>query len=243
MKASVLVPIRVTRKEFTCYIENLVYCLTAVRKQEFSDFECIVIDYGSVAPVQKKIKKYVKKYKFEYLRGEGTIWSRSRSLNLGIDAAKGDIIMFIDADCVMRTDYIAKNVATVGAGDNIFACNPVYDTNKGVKKSADATSLASFCGQKPRPGGISHIGIRREWLMTHGGFNNAYRGWGGEDNDLWFRLRKSGNKPKYTKTAAYHLWHPTYEELMRSIGAHGLFKRLRAENRKRYAELKAGGKK
>jgi glycosyltransferase involved in cell wall biosynthesis len=240
MDVSILIPIRVTRQEFMCYLDNLKFCLEAVRRQTYRDFECIIIDYGSIDPVKKKIKNYVKKYAFEYIRGEGTIWSRSKSLNIGIHAAKGNIILFVDADCVMQANYVYQNLIYINSDTHIFTSNAVYDTRKNLIKSADTTRLKKFCYKNPRPGGISHMGIRKSWLLQNSGFNEAYKGWGGEDNDLWFRLRKTGNTPKYTKTAAYHLWHPSYEELMRQIGAHALFKKLRNQNRKRYAELKLG---
>jgi glycosyltransferase involved in cell wall biosynthesis len=234
--ASLIVPIRVGHKAFACYLTNLAYCLTSAKNQTI-DYEFILVDYGSIPPYPEKIKKLAKQFKVKYVRGEGPIWSRSRSINLGIKYAKGARILFIDSDCVIPANYVEKHVA-VGNTEKIFTHSPVYDTVKGVVRSHKIPHLAKYAQKNVRPGGISHMGVSRKWLLSHGGFNDEYKGWGGEDNDIWLRLRTSGVRPVLVPTYPYHLWHPTYEALMHSIGKGALFKSLRQKNRNRYHTLK-----
>jgi hypothetical protein len=63
---------------------------------------------------------------------------------------------------------------------------------------------------KPKLTGCN-IGISRCDLEAVNGFDETFIGWGCEDDDLAFRLRKSGRRIASAVgfTLAYHMWHPT----------------------------------
>ena len=82
------------------------------------------------------------------------------------------------------------------------------------------------------------MGVSTLWLKRNKGFNEKYIGWGGEDNDLWLRLRRSGIKPQEVKVHPYHLWHAYYGDIMASIGKRAAFKQMRQANRNRYFNLR-----
>jgi predicted glycosyltransferase involved in capsule biosynthesis len=200
-----------------------------------SPCELLLVDYGSIKPFDSEIKKLADKYEFKYIRGEGPIWSRSRSLNVGIAESKGENILFIDADCVIPNNYVKEHNKFITK--KIFTYSPVYDTKQSVVRSSNIADLKIFA-KKIRPGGISHMGIKRAWLKRNKGFNEQYRGWGGEDNDLWLRMKRSGMKPLAVSTYPYHLWHPPYGKLMEKIGKGKVFRKIRQQNRDRYFTLK-----
>ena len=229
--ASIIVPIRIGHPAFSCYLDNLNYCLNSIQAQT-TPFEFLLVDYGSIVPYAAQIKSLANKYGAKYIRGEGPIWSRSIALNLGINNATKERALFVDADCVIPPNYIAQHAAT-WTSHNIFTYSPVYDTNEQVVKSIDPKILTKY-SKGIRPEGFSHMGVRLQWLRANGGFNKAYVGWGGEDNDLWLRLRRSGNTQQEVTAHPYHLWHPFYGDLMASIGKGDLFKKIRQDNRNRY---------
>jgi GT2 family glycosyltransferase len=57
-----------------------------------------------------------------------------------------------------------------------------------------------------------NVGIWRSDLDAVNGFDETFVGWGCEDDDLAYRLRKSGARIvsvlRYTR--AYHMWHPMH---------------------------------
>jgi hypothetical protein len=59
----------------------------------------------------------------------------------------------------------------------------------------------------------NNIGIWRQQLESINGFDERYRGWGCEDDDLAIRLRQNQQRFKTIlgRTHAYHLWHPRHE--------------------------------
>jgi GT2 family glycosyltransferase len=63
---------------------------------------------------------------------------------------------------------------------------------------------------KPKLSGCN-IGISRNDLEAVNGFDETFVGWGCEDDDLAFRLRRAGRRivSVLGYTTVYHMWHPT----------------------------------
>ncbi len=95
MKVSVIVPAYNATK-------TIDLCLKSILKQDFSDYEVIVIDDGSTDDTGKKVKKYP--VRLVSKAHEGTPAAR----NAGFKVSKGDILVFVDSDCVAKKDLIAK---------------------------------------------------------------------------------------------------------------------------------------
>ena len=77
-------------------------CLNSVLKQDLSDYEVIVVDDGSIDDTVEKVKKYP--VRLISTPHEGTPAAR----NAGFRASKGNVLFFMDSDCVAKKDLIAK---------------------------------------------------------------------------------------------------------------------------------------
>ncbi len=115
MKISVVI---ITRNEET-YIKDLLDSLVT---QTILPHEIIVVDAESTDNTQRIVRSYMKKYQFVKLyiqkgtRGEGR--------NYGAYKATGDIIAFIDADCIANAFWVQELIegmknADVVAGDSV----------------------------------------------------------------------------------------------------------------------------
>lgn len=95
MKISVIIP---TYNEE----ENIGECLDSLSTQTYKDYEVIVIDDGSTDKTLSIINsKKVKVYSQEHL-GAGS------ARNLGSKHAKGEILVFVDADMIVSQNYIEE---------------------------------------------------------------------------------------------------------------------------------------
>lgn len=238
MIASLIIPIQIVSKEFEIYLTNLVYSLEGAAKQNV-ECERILVDYMSGEDYVDELKKYSKEYEFEYVRDDrkDTLWSRGRALNTGIKHASGDTILFLDADCVISPSYVATHLKYIT--QNTFTYSPFRPTTKDIKKSGDYSALLA---QKNAvklvlPELCSHKGIHRNWIEKHGAFDEDYRGWGAEDNDLWVRLKKSSMQAKEIVTYPIHLWHPIWQELMNTAGRRKEQEDSLISNKKKYFTL------
>lgn len=107
MKVSVVIPIYNEEK-------SIGECLASLGKQTYKDLEVIVVDDGSTDETIKSIRgaksiKGIKILKQEH-RGPGA------ARNLGAKHAKGEILVFVDADMTFEPDFIKKLTAPIVAG-------------------------------------------------------------------------------------------------------------------------------
>lgn len=99
MKVSVIVPVYNTEK----YLKN---CIDSLLKQNFEDYEIIVINDLSPGNAEEIIKSYNDK-KIVYIKNntnKGIGYNR----NLGVKEAKGEYVCFIDSDDYVKEDFISK---------------------------------------------------------------------------------------------------------------------------------------
>ena len=94
---SIIIPFYNTEK----YIEQ---CLTSIKGQTFSDFECLMIDDGSTDSSREIAKKFLEDSRFRLLGDKHIGFPHSK--NLGLDNAKGDYICFVDSDDYILPQYL-----------------------------------------------------------------------------------------------------------------------------------------
>ena len=74
--------------------------LESIKRQSFKDYEIIVADFNS----RDKTRKIAKKYKCKIVNGG----IPSVAKNNGAKIAKGDMLFFIDADCIVAKSFLHK---------------------------------------------------------------------------------------------------------------------------------------
>ncbi|MBS7255477.1 glycosyltransferase family 2 protein [Flavobacterium branchiicola] len=132
-KISVIVP---------CYnqAQYLDECLESIFNQTYENWECIIIDDGSLDYTAKVARKWTEKdCRYIYLYKENGGLSSAR--NAGLDIAKGDYIQFLDADDCLSPQKISKSLAMIKdhSLDNIVVTH--------FKMFKDSTNdlLTSYC--------------------------------------------------------------------------------------------------
>jgi GT2 family glycosyltransferase len=145
--------------------------------------------------------------------------------NMGVSASKGELIIFFDCDQIVNPDFISQHVEFhLKHGDNVLQ----FGTRKNLKKNQDLNDLtkAEFeaDGRKKLfeeygTNGEDLIGnwanvwshnisILRRHIEKHGGFDDGFTGWGLEDQELGFRMKKAGLKILYNPAIeVYHQYH------------------------------------
>lgn len=101
-KVSIIVPVYNKKKYLNCVLEN-------IQKQEFNDFECILVDDGSIDGSQNICDVFSKKdsrFITVHMSNSGV----SNARNTGLMRARGKYITFIDADDSIDINYLKKLV-------------------------------------------------------------------------------------------------------------------------------------
>lgn len=164
----------------------------------------------------------------------GASWAR----NEGIRRSRGDLVAFMDDDCLPAPDWLAGLVGALdgwnaaGAGGTYTETDPMAQDLR-----ARRPTPAEICAD---PGGLVGVGgnvlYRREWLARlerEDGyiFNETFPT--GEDWELAWRLRRRGASLVFVPGTVTHLrrvrpWSHCRQQFMRGIGIARLFLAHRA---------------
>lgn len=104
-KISVIIP---------CYnqAQYLDECLQSVYSQTYDNWECIIINDGSLDLTEETAVKWLEKDKrFKYFHKENGGLSSAR--NFGLNNALGDYIQFLDADDCLNSDKFTKSLQKI----------------------------------------------------------------------------------------------------------------------------------
>ena len=166
-------------------------CLESLTKLAFARdrFEVLIVDNGSRDKTLAIAESFKNRLNLKILQQAGVRISALR--NLGARAASGDILAFLDADCLAPSDWL----------DRIFAL--ATDNGAGVLGAhyllpADSSWVGRtwHCYQEaPKSGEVSHVPagdliMRREDFLKLGGFDETIQT--NEDYELCERARKAG---------------------------------------------------
>jgi GT2 family glycosyltransferase len=122
--------------------------------------------------------------------------SPAQARNLGARSAHGDVICYIDADCIAAPDWTRQLLAHHARGAEIVGGSILVERTHYWQYCDNLAAFAPFLSVSP-PGPRPYLpslnlSIRRALLMKFGGFDERFTFASGEDTDLCFRLRRAG---------------------------------------------------
>ncbi|MCL9809091.1 glycosyltransferase family 2 protein [Flavobacterium luminosum] len=167
--------------------------LQSVLDQTFSDWECIIVNDGSPDNTKEVSKTWVKKdSRFTYLEKQNGGLSSAR--NAGIQIAKGEFILPLDADDILHPDYLQKAVPLLKENKHlgIVSCfsNFFYQNTSNVvfqlKPIGSTWEDLLFVNQL-----IATSLFKRECWEKVGGYDERMKK-GFEDWDFWLSVTKKG---------------------------------------------------
>ena len=123
MQLSIIVPVYNMAAD-----DKLTYCLDSLVAQTVSDYEIIAVDDCSTDDSYKIMADYQNRYpdRFRAIHSDVNL-HQGGAKNIGIKAAKGDWIGFIDADDWITPDYYEKMIAKAAeTGADIVGCDITY---------------------------------------------------------------------------------------------------------------------
>jgi len=219
--------------------EHLRLCLMSIARQQGVDnqFEVVVCDDGSADSTFKVVAQFASQVPFPVRmtthRHHGFRLASCR--NDGVLVSSAPYLLFLDGDCVLPHDHVHHHLQrrkpeTVIAGDccrlthaatQEMTAQDICDNR--MSQYASASELKRLSRQhskaalyhlmrhptKPKLVG-NNIGIWRSDYESINGYDEQFRGWGCEDDDLRIRLRRSRLRIEsiLDQTHTYHLWHP-----------------------------------
>ncbi len=84
--------------------EELAELLSSLARQEYDSFEVVIVEDGSDMKSDRVVEEYGNSLKINYISLPRSGPSVAR--NSGMQAAKGDFMLFVDSDCLIPPGYL-----------------------------------------------------------------------------------------------------------------------------------------
>jgi glycosyltransferase involved in cell wall biosynthesis len=175
--------------------------LDSVLAQTFTDYEVIVINDGS--PDSEALERVLAPYlsRIVYLKQENRGVSAAR--NAGINAARGSLLAFLDADDTWLPNYLEVQVPRIQADPTIDVLYPNVmmfgdstETGEEFMTICPSSGDVTFERLLSQECNVSNCSIaRRDAIIRAGLFDEELRSV--EDFDLWLRVVKQGGRIAY----------------------------------------------
>ncbi len=198
-------------------------CLKALEVQKLSDvetvdvtsfqgYEVVLVDDGSTDATLSWLE--ANKSEFPHVRVfQQNHQGPAAARNLGVEKARGDIIIFIDSDLVVLDNFLQAHHTALVEGqeklgsDRFFTYGAVINTCNFDNPTAEPYKITDFSAAFFATGNVA---IPKHWLKKSGLFDTRFQLYGWEDLELGVRLKELGLKLiKCPEAVGYH-WHPPF---------------------------------
>lgn len=210
--------------------ERLEATLKSLSQQDYPHeaTQIIVVDDASPHLDAERLYEAVAPLRLRLISNEQN-QGRARARNAALRVANGDIVVFLDSDMTVGTDFLR-----VHAQRHQDHTEAVFVGNIRFTKEIPVTSLTRYLegrgvhridGNKPIPFKCFVTGnssIRRSSLLRVGFFDEDLTAYGGEDLELGYRLHLAGIPLYYAPEAlSYHHHLRSLEPLCRLLQTYG----------------------
>jgi glycosyltransferase involved in cell wall biosynthesis len=225
-------------------------------------FEVIVVDDGSAERVDQALGGRCFGYRLEILRQENR--GRASARNSGALRARGELLLFCDADRIPDPTWISAHAAFHGRfkgcaafgvpWDCFYSCEKLMACGEGEmdavrrfsRKPEYFRAIAGlFQGESTSSNVawatflVGNSSVRRDDLLEAGGFDEDVRTWGLEHFELGLRLVERGVRICHNSAASnYHIPHVRNAERLRESIEEGMAVLARKHRGRRVALLR-----
>jgi glycosyltransferase involved in cell wall biosynthesis len=219
--------------------DALELCLESILKQKLLPDEIVVADDGSGQETRQLIDAIRKKATVPVVHvwQEDNGYQLARIRNKAFAAAAGEYLVQIDGDLILEEHFILDHLSMSRPGTFISGTRTMTDadlTQKLLKKEISSADIlkhpkhltkrhnavrswvlreASYLFQRKQSNYKYVLGCNMAFwkkdLLKVNGYNESFKGWGKEDNELTVRLQNAGVQLRFIKFGAvvYHLHH------------------------------------
>lgn len=222
-------------------------CLRSMRAQSLpaASVDLTLVDQGSQPAIEEELRAICARHRARLvlLRDPEPVWHKTWCLNVGLRLAPATARWVLNSDVDMI--YAPNFAETVLRAHLAFGPSHVFADWRDLPETA-VTETTDVVRDWPRLAGqgefrgVPGVGAfqswPRGWLERVGAFDERYRGWGAEDDDILRRSKRAGLRQVRVDrfTALSHQWHPTQSASADDAGER---QRYEAQRERNYALL------
>jgi len=172
-------------------------CLAALAATDARPAEIVLVDQSGEGVAARAAAEYDEPF-VRVVEDDGRGAARAR--NRGAEAARGDLLLFVDDDCV-------ADPGIVGAARRLHREYPRAILTGQMRAGGDRDAVPSV-REDPEPRDFSgtftcaalytgSMAVPRREFLAFGGFDERFPSAGGEDNDFCYRWLRAGHELRY----------------------------------------------
>jgi len=208
--------------------------MDSVCAQSYKDFEVIIAEDGKDSSILKVVEAFSCEHSIPitHLTQEDKGFRKNRIFNKAIEAASGEMLIFIDGDCFLHRHFISEYAKRSRDNLCLFGRRVMLDhvlTSKllnGIKQVENLNAVSVFFSKSKKKEDAIYLPIRvtrrnrgikgcsfcvpKKTMLRINGFDEDFEEpFIGEDTDIERRLVLAGAALQCTKfnTIQYHLYH------------------------------------
>jgi glycosyltransferase involved in cell wall biosynthesis len=214
-------------------------CVESIFRQRTLPNEIVIADDGSGKETERLVNelKAMSPVKLIHVWQEDEGYQLARIRNRSFAAASGPYLIQIDGDLVLEKHFVHDHLAMAKAGTFVAGARAMmnaeltgmvlrgdvteeqihsYTRHIGLRSNIIRSSMLSrivYVYQRHKRNykyvfGCNMAFWKKDILMVNG-YDESFKGWGKEDNELTVRLQNAGIKLRFIKfgAVAYHLYH------------------------------------
>lgn len=192
--------------------KTIASTLEGLQKQSVNGYEVIVIDDGSSDASAKIVSDFILKSAYPLILLNQKNSGPAKARNVGAGIAKGELLIFLDSDCITPENWIEEMTRPVHG--------KTIGSNCGYKVQNGQFLIARYIGfeiarrhermidKKINTSGTYSACFKKAAFFEAGGFDTMYRNASGEDFDLAFNIHKKGYEIFFTGATFVFHTHP-----------------------------------
>lgn len=198
--------------------------LAAAAAIDWPDKEIIVVDDGSADDTAGVAGRFHGVMVIRQNNG-----GPAKARNTGWRAASGEVVFFTDADCVPHRDVLSA-LAPHFADPAVAGAGGTYGIANGERLLSRLIHAEIVARHARMAGDVDFLGsfncaFRRAALEKTGGFDETFLAASGEDNDLSYRMVKTGSRLIFDRRAVVAHFHETsLAKYLRTQYRHGIWR-------------------
>ena len=210
--------------------ERLEAALKSLSQQDYPHeaIQIIVVDDASPHLDSERLHAAVAPLQLQLLRNEQN-QGRARTRNTALRVASGEIVVFLDSDMIVGTNFLRAHVQRhQNHAEAVFVGNVRFASeipNTSLTRYIEGRGVHRVDEDKPIPFNCFVTGnssVRRSTLLRVGFFDEDLTAYGGEDLELGYRLHLAGIPLYYAPEAlSYHYHLRSLEPLCRLMQTYG----------------------
>lgn len=218
--------------------DHLARVLASLARQTMARaMEVVVSDDGSTDQTRSVVGSFARDAGFpvKFITHPREGFQLARCRNDGFRATSAPRVLFLDGDCLVPPNHVEQHLQVVRPGVVTNSYCVRLDQPTSERLTLEVVARGEFTALRPagehRKLSVMHlkaafynfirhprkpnlrggnVAVCREDFLRVNGLDENFRAWGGEDDDLGWRMRSAGLRIEsiLSRTHTYHLWHP-----------------------------------